>query len=251
MRRIPMNRPRRRAIASLELVLVFPFLLSIVSALFLIARADVVKVRTATDARRQTWRNRPNAPSGQLLQPWHNPQDSEISSLPQRSVTGGPPFSGQTFQAQSRNALIANPWASQAIPFPSLDQNLKPHTSVLSLLGTQLAGASFDALSAALDPGTNPALVAASATGISIGNPGILVAGAYLRFTVGAALDAAVDTLNAMWEALEVATLGFAGDTDEGKKIQKALNELTEFLNCFDNLWDAANGRLGADPYDN
>src|SRR5262245_31193820 len=126
MRRTPMNRPRRRAIASLELVLVFPFLLTIVSALFLIGKADLMKVQAVIDARRQTWRNRPNAPSGQLLRPWHNPQDSEISSLPQRAVTGGPPFSGQTFQAQSGNALIANPWASQAIPFPSLDQNLKP-----------------------------------------------------------------------------------------------------------------------------
>ena len=64
MRRTPMNRPRRRAIASLELVLVFPFLLTIVSALFLIGKADLMKVQAVIDARRQTWRNRPNAPSG-------------------------------------------------------------------------------------------------------------------------------------------------------------------------------------------
>jgi hypothetical protein len=250
MRRPPMNLPRRRAIASLELVLVFPALLTIVSALFLIGRSDVMKLQTVIDARHQTWQKRANAPSGQLLQPWHKPEDSEVNSLPQRPITSGAPFSGRTFQARSGNTLIANPWAYQAIPFPSLDQNLKPHTSVLSLIGSQLAGVSFDALSAALDPGTNPVLIAASATG-QVENGVVYAAGAYLRFTVGAALDAAMSFLNDLWDALDAATFGFAGDTSEGKKIQKALKMITQFLNCFDNLWDAANGRLGADPYDN
>ena len=51
----------RRGIASLELVLVFPLLLAIVSVLFAIGQCDVAKVGTATDARRQTWAQRPKA----------------------------------------------------------------------------------------------------------------------------------------------------------------------------------------------
>jgi hypothetical protein len=250
MRHAPVTCPRRRGIASLELVLVFPFVLTIVAALFLIAKLDVAKVQAATDARQQTWGQRGNAPAGQTLRPWHNPQDSQVSSLPQRAVVAGPPFSGQTFQARSGNTLIANAWDSPSVPFPSLSQDLKPHTNVLSMIATSIAMPSFDLLAASLDPGTNPVLIAASVSGQGE-NYVVLGAGYYLKYTVGLAMDIQMDILNGMWDALQAATFGFAGHTSEGKKIKKALNELAEFINCFDNLFEAANGRLGADPYDN
>src|SRR5579871_6645972 len=101
----------RRGIASLELVLVFPFVLAIVATLFLIARADLAKVESATTARAQTWRGRDLAPTGQALQPWHNPQDSRVGSLPKLPVVAGMPFPGQTWEAVSGNTLIGNAWA--------------------------------------------------------------------------------------------------------------------------------------------
>jgi hypothetical protein len=250
-----MRRPRtihtaRRGIASLELVLVFPFILAIVATLFLIGRADLAKVEAATSARAQTWRQRDQAPTGQALQPWHNPQDSQVSSLPQQPVLSGPPFAGQTWQARSGNSVIGNPWDYQGVPFPSLANNLRTHTSVFSLIASNVATPGLDAISAAMDPGTNPLLITAAATGIGE-NYVVQGAGIYLKYTAGIAIDIQMGALNLMWDALEAATFGFAGDTDEGKKIQKALNQLTEFLNCFDNLYEAAYGRLGADPFNN
>ena len=189
------------------------------------------------------------APAGQCLIAWHNPQDSQISAQPQLTVPGRPPFTGKSWQAQSGNALIANPWASQAIPFPSLSQNLKPHTTVLSLVGTSVSGVAFDGLPLLIDPNTSPVLVAASVTG-KVENPLVYAAGFYLEVTFGWPLSLAQDTLNALWTALNTSTLGFAGDTSEGKKIEQALNDLLDILNCFGNLYEAAQGHLGGDPYD-
>jgi hypothetical protein len=136
----PVARPRartctkrvRRAMASLELVLVFPMLMGIVSVLFVIAQSDAAKVGMATAARRQTWAKRSQAPAGSPLSVSYDPMTSKIDSAPQNTVSLGPVFARRTLQAQSRNTLIANPWAFAAIPFPSLDQNVIPHTTVLS-----------------------------------------------------------------------------------------------------------------------
>jgi hypothetical protein len=251
MRRTPMIRPRRRGIASLELVLVFPMLLALVAGLFLIGRADLAKVAAATAARRQTWQERAQAsPGPDLLRPWHNPLDSQVSSLPVQSASMGPLFPGQTLRASSGDTLVANPWAFQAIPFPPLDKNMRPHTSVLALLGTDVSTAMFDGLAAAFDPGTNPVLVAANDAGIGA-NVGVKAAGYTLEFTFGAAINVQIQILNRMWDALEASTLGLAGLTSDGKKIKKALDYLTSYLNCFHNLYEASQGRPGDDPFSN
>lgn len=123
----------RRGIASLELVLVFPMLLALVAILFAIAMSDVAKVQVTTKARQQTWAQRPSAPAGSPLD-WvsQDPMASQIAPPQQQTVSLGPVYPGQTRQAQSKNTLVANPWASEAIPFPSLDKNMYPHTSVLT-----------------------------------------------------------------------------------------------------------------------
>jgi hypothetical protein len=235
-------------------------LLTIVGALFMIARADVAKVQAATDARAQTWQQRPNAPPGQLLAAWHNPADSQVSTLPQRPVDGGPVFTGLIWQAQSGNALIGNPWASRAIPFPSQpNKNIKIHTSVLtpsvaSRIGAATSSAALDTLSWTMDPGANTALVTvakACTAPVVGGNALVWVAGFYLEVTAGAPIKAQITVLNKMWDALEISTVGLAGLTKQGKKIKDALNKITNALNCFDNLWEAANGRLGADLFNN
>jgi hypothetical protein len=252
VRRTPMIRPRRRGIASLELVLVFPMVLAIAAALFLIGHADVAKLAAATAARRQTWQERAEAPAGQRLRPWHNPQDSQISSQPVQSVSMGPLFSGQTRQAQSGNTVIANTWAFEAIPFPPLKKNMLPHTSVLALIGTDVSTAIFQGFQLLFDPGLdfggNPVLQAARITGIGE-NVVVKAAGYALEFSIGAAINVQISILNRLWDALEASTLGFAGLTSEGKKIKKALNLLTTYLNCFHNLYEASQGRPGDDPY--
>jgi hypothetical protein len=249
-----MIRPRRRGIASLELVLVFPMVLAIAAALFLIGRADVAKLAVATVARRQTWQERAQAPAGHRLRPWHNPLDSKISSQPVQSLSMGPLFSGQTRQAQSGNTLIANTWDFQAIPFPSLKKNMLPHTSVLALIGTDVSTAIFRGFQALFDPGLdfggNPVLQTARVTGIGE-NVVVKAAGYALEFSVGAAINLQIGILNRMWDALEASTLGFAGLTSEGKKIKKALALLTTYLNCFHNLYEASQGRPGNDTFTN
>ncbi len=254
MRCATMIRPRRRGIASLELVLVFPMLLSIVCGLFLIARADVAKVQAATDARAQTWQKRPDAPSGQLLVAWHRPADSLISTLPQRAGSGGPVLKGLTWQARSGNTVVGNPWASQAMPFPAQqDKNIKIHTSVLSHIGTAVSSAALDTLSWTMDPGANTALVVVAKTCTAPLGPNFAVqaAGFALEVTAGAPIKAQMKILDAMWDALEASTLGLAGLTKKGKQIKEALHKLENALNCFDNLYEAANGRLGADLFNN
>lgn len=252
MRHPSILRRRRPAVAPVELVLVFPFLLTLVAALYLIAKLGMAKVQAANDARQQTWQQRVQADqtqNGDRLKPWHSPKDSQISTQPQQPVVAGPPFKGKTFQAQSGNALIANPWAFQSIPFASLDQDLEPHTEVLALIATSVAGPSFGALSLALAPSRNPLMIAAAKTGKYVENPIIIAAAYYLKYTVGLAMEIQMDALNVMWDALEVSTFGLAGLTSKGKKIKKALNQLEDFLNCFDNLFEASKGRLGADPF--
>lgn len=124
--------PLRRGIASLEFVLVFPLLLALVAFLFAIAKAGVVKLQTVSQARQQTWAKRAQAKAKAPLD-WlsHDPMAFKIDSMPQQPLNLGPVFSGEPHSARSTNTLIANPWAYEAVPFPSLDLNVYPHTSVL------------------------------------------------------------------------------------------------------------------------
>lgn len=197
MRCTLMIRPQRRGIASLELVLVFPLLLAIVSVLFAIGQCDVAKVGTATDARRQTWAQRPKADPGSPLSLFQDPMVSKIDPLQQHSVSLGPVFSGRTQQAQSKNTLIANPWAFTAIKFSPLNQNnTVPHTTELSyvpVLGSALAalcsgmgyalpsGVPLTTLSYVILP-TNYALVAAG---------GVLIASVFATYPGVSLWDAA------------------------------------------------------------
>jgi hypothetical protein len=237
-----MNRPRRRGIASLELVLVFPMLLAIVCGLFLIARADTTKVAAATKARQKTWQDRAQAPAGQPLRPWSDPKDSKIGSV-QTVQPGnmGPLFPGRNLKAQSGNTLIANPWASDAINFPSLDQNLRPHTTVFALISGEAPTWVFQVMRA-FDPGSIKGVTGLFA---DIGNTAVLAAGFYLEVTAGAPIRVQLAILQGMWDALG----WLAKLTGKGDDIEDAINKIVNALNCFDNLYQAAQGKPGADPF--
>jgi hypothetical protein len=232
--------------------------LTIAGVLFLIGRADLAKLSAATQARQKTWKNRDQASPGALLRPWHNPQDSLFPTGDQAvqsvSRSKGPLFPGQTLKGQSGNTLVGNPWASQAIPFPSLQKNMLPHTSVLALIGTDVSTVLFQGFRLLFDPGLdfggNPVLQAARVSG-KVENVVVKAAGYALEFPIGAAINLQIDILNGMWDALEVSTLGFAGHTRMGKKIKKALNLLETYLNAFHNLYEASQGRPGNDPFTN
>jgi hypothetical protein len=67
-----LNRPRRRAMAPLELALTLPILLSVVVAILYVARAGVAKTAALSDARGEVWAHRGDAdpgPVGQLDHP--------------------------------------------------------------------------------------------------------------------------------------------------------------------------------------
>lgn len=176
MRLSPSAGRNRRGIASLEFVLVFPFLLILVSVLFIVGRADVAKVQTVTGTRNQTWANRPG-PKGSPLNWPHNPMDSQLSRTATQPVSLAPVIARQTQQAQSQVTLVANPWAFQSVPFPSANEHVLPHTSVLSMLPSP-AGPVLANTLVGLDQGLpdGPALsMAASLIGSTV-NPSLLLA---------------------------------------------------------------------------
>ena len=143
MRLPPRAGRSRRAIASLEFVLVFPFLLILVSVLFIVGRADVAKVQAVTGTRNQTWANRPGPSGSPLIWP-HNPMNPPLSLPATQPVSLAPVISRQPGQAQSQVTLVANPWAFQSVPFPSASDQAIPHTSVLKMLPSP-AGAALAA----------------------------------------------------------------------------------------------------------
>ena len=262
MRRAPTLRLPRRGMASLELVLVFPMLLAIVAALFLIGQADVAKLAAATKARQQTWKGRTTAPTGpDMLRPWHDPQGSKFPAASQAlqsvQISAGPIFRGQNLQGLSANTIVANTWANtpgaQGIPFPSLQKNMVPHTDALGLIGTQdVTQGVFAGFQLAFDPGMdsggNPLLQAARGTGIGL-NVGVKIAGAALEYPTGATIHAFFSLVDKAWSILDKITFGFAGHTSLGKKIKKTLDTITSYLDFFHNLYEASVGLPGNDPY--
>jgi hypothetical protein len=219
-------------------------LLAIVCGLFLIARADTAKVAAATQARQKTWQDRSQAFAGQPLRPWSDPRDSMTGSV-QTVQPGsmGPLFPGRSLKAQSGNTLVGNPWASDAIDFPSLDQNLRPHVTVFALISGEAPTWVFQVLRA-FDPGS---VKGATSIFAEVGNGAVLAAGIYLEFTAGGPIRVQLAFLQGLWDAL-----GWGAKLlGKGKDIVDAIDKIVNALNCFDNLYQASQGKLGADPFNN
>jgi hypothetical protein len=265
MVRQPLARSRS-GIATLEYVLVFPMLLAMAAALFVMGRAVLRKEVVASTARTEAWQKRPNAQPGHPLQLAHNPMTSAVDATATKPVSLGKIFPGQTNQAESRASVTGHPWAKEDIPFAPGQGILRPHGHELDLLGNNLTGllggsgpsspstSSWNppvtsdltgALSAlvsvfplGLDPGTNPLMIAAAAAG-QVANVAVRLAAGFLDGPVAAIVRIARDICQAILDLL-----GWF-DHSLAKKLKKVINMFNIALDAFSNLNEASQGRLG------
>jgi hypothetical protein len=128
---------RRPGIASLEFVLVLPFLLALVAGLFILGMGAEHKGHTIVAARHDAWRNRPQAAPGQTLQVWADPMASKVQATIRESYTP-PMVLRTTFWAESRNSLVANPWDFHAIPFAPGQGAFTPHLDPLAKIAANI-----------------------------------------------------------------------------------------------------------------
>jgi hypothetical protein len=249
-------------------------LMAIVTALFLVGKADVAKLAAVSKARQQNWIGRTTAPTGpDMLRPWHDPQGSEFPAAAQAlqsvPISAGPLFSGQTqtLQGQSANTIIANTWANTpgapGIPFPPMQyKNMVPHTDALGLIGKQdVTQGIFKGFQALFDPGMdsggNLGFQAARKLGTSSvpllpgSNNSVQAAGAAMEYPVGAAINAVLSSLQDVLDFVNGITFGIVGASDAGKKVQSVLDRVKTFANFFHNLYEASQGKPGDDPYSN
>jgi hypothetical protein len=265
MVRQPLARSRR-GIATLEYVLVFPMLLAMAAALFVMGRAILRKEVVASTARKDAWQKRPTAQPGHPLQLTHNPMNSAVDSTATKPVSLGKIFPGQTNQAESRAVVTGHPWVKEDLPFAPGQGILRPHGHELDLLGNnltsllggmtqsrsstqtitrQLGGGGLGALSTlvsvfayGLDPGTNPLMMAAAFAG-QAGNVAVRLAAGFLDGPVAAVVRVA----RSICEAI-LALLGWF-DHSLAKKLHKVINMFDIALDAFSNLNEASQGRLG------
>lgn len=248
---------RRRAVASLELVLVFPLLLILASMLIVVARAGIAKLGTVAQTRQQTWHNGDQKKTANPLSPVQDLQGSQANSAPQVPVALGPGFNGQPpQQATSKNAVIGDTWGYSSVPFASLQPNCQPHTDVLDLfiddvVPPGVVSAAFTPLSF-FNP-TNPA-VTAGADIMSIGNLAVRIAGEVLDGggLVGDAFKAADTAAQAALDAAQATPVGgiingisslFGGGDGLIDQLKDDIDKITKALDVFDKLNRAAHGQ--------
>lgn len=134
MRGTASTRPRPRGIATFEFVLVFPVLMMLVAALFLIARADTKKSLTVTVARNEGWNRDADASPGKVLELGNAPADSVVTATPAREVPRGPLFPKDTFNAKSKLAATWRTWDHRDVPFEPNRGWMVPHLKELGMI---------------------------------------------------------------------------------------------------------------------
>lgn len=125
---------RPRGIATFEFVLVFPILMMLVAALFLVARADTRKSLTATVARNEGWNRTADANPGKVLELGNAPADSIVTAAPTREVPRGPLFPRDTFTAKSRLSATWRTWDRRDVPFEPGRGWMVPHLKELGMI---------------------------------------------------------------------------------------------------------------------
>ncbi len=140
MPRPDLHRRNRHGIATLEFVLVFPMLLALVAGLFLVARADVSKTLTATQARNELWQRERNANPGAVLALGNDPARSLVAATPSNPVRGGSLFPNG-FTARSKAATTGRTWDYRDVPFGSVSRFMGFHIKELGLITAGLAQA--------------------------------------------------------------------------------------------------------------
>lgn len=253
VRRVPDRRPAnaRPGIATLEFVLVFPFLCAMVAGIFLVARADVHKTSVVTAARNEAWKKRPNANPGEILKLLNDPMKSEVSGektsdvpKPKSSL-----FAGPKFVAQGKNLSVGRTWDRKDLPFNPGRPHLDPHRDELTLLANNIpalgsiVNAGLTMFSISMSPERNPVMIAAAIAG-KIANALVKVAGITLHL-LSAPLNIVLDLLEIAASFLKP----IAVFKKWARKMLRFVNNIIKLvrygLNVFEALYQASKGRPG------
>lgn len=235
--------------APLEFVFVFPLLLCLTAGLFLIARADVTKSFTATDARHKAWQNRPRVPAGDPLVINADAAESLASRTTLKPVESGPVFPNG-FRAESRNSVFANPWDYRDVPFAPGVPTLEPHLDELKMVAGQvpaigpIIGFTLTATAYALAPDRNFALQAVAFTG-RLMNPVIELAGWLLKYVASPAIRAAQIPIEIAMIPLRVASWFSRSARRLLRFLERVIDMMNVGLDAADNLYEASRGRPG------
>jgi hypothetical protein len=243
------TKPSRPGIATLELVLVFPLLLSIAAALFILGRATLRKEATATQARNSAWQKRPQAAAGTILHLDHDPLASQVDFTGQKPVQLAPLFKGTTLQAESRSFVLGHTWDFRALPFAPGQGDFRPHADELAKLASAIPGlatglsGTLAVFAFTINPDRNPLMIVVAVTGRVL-NPVVEVAGWILKYPVSWIVTAARIVVKALeWAARLSFQFGLA------HFFGRVANLMSLGLEAFDNLYEASRGRPGTwDP---
>lgn len=236
---MPATRHPRRAVATIEFVMVFPLLVFLVAALFLIARASIAKESAASGARYKAWAARPSAEPGQIYRVNHEPSDSRVSGQHRVTVLPGPLFRNERFTADSVGFAIDRTWDHRDVPFDRLG-DFKLHERPFKPIAQNIPGGSgvvtlASGLALLMNPQPNPLLIAARALGRA-GN--IAIRGAAIVLQICATI---INPLRAVVAILKRAAqlsfrFGFA------RRLGRVLDLLDLIGRAVDNLDNASRG---------
>jgi hypothetical protein len=236
----------RRGMASLELVLVAPFLLALVTGLFLAGRSAIAKAGTATQARHDAFRNRETVSPGKPFG-WAGLADTpgEASATVERPVSSGYMLRQTRFAARTEARVVGQPWDHRAIRYDPTGKAVGPHTKELGQMLTSLPGvggvsaAAIDGFALAFNPVDNPGL-AAIATAGRVANPGIVA--------VGIAMHLAAEAMKGpQYRAIELAR--DVADFFELEPVVQAIDAVlmvyNPLIDACENLYFASQGKEG------
>jgi len=242
--RIPVG--RRRGIATLELVFIFPLLMLMASAIFMMFRGDVGKESAATRARAQVFRQQNAADAGRVLQIDRNPLDSSTSTIQRQPVPLGPLFGRASTDAVSSASVTGRVWDYKDIAFLPVGRTWQPHRVELDAIlrnggfPPAIDAGAFDLFALTLDPERNPALVGIAAFG-RVANIFVRFAGVILELPVSTVVRVQLGIIRATAAALRLLRGGAA--------LAAELDRLGDFLqvglDSFHNLYEASQGREG------
>jgi hypothetical protein len=228
--------------ATLELVMIFPFLMLLVAAIFLVARAVAARTTTITQVRHDAFARRDLANPGSVLGLADNAQASLVTATAAQPVPGGPNFPGVTFQAQGLSGTTGRTWGTyglgqQEVSFQPSAPFFVPSAAPLNLLSSYVSVPDLSPFTA-MNPGSIPVLTA------------FLGQASQLQGTIGNSLGvlntltAPINSMPACQIALQlaqvaVATLGLFDpelSVELGIQIQMLMNLITVAQPCLANL---------------
>lgn len=240
---------RRRGIATLEFVIVFPMLLVMVAAIFLMARADVEKTFVVTNARNDAWQKRATANPGNVLKLLNDPAASEAKGAATHAVVRSNYYAPESFTAEGKATAVGKTWDKEHLKFTPGRPHLDPHRDELTLLAenipalASIVNLSLQVLGTVMSPERDVLMKAAAAVG-KLANVLVVVAGFALHL-LAAPLNLILDGLEMVVDILAIPAK-FSKKIRKIRDFAKRIINLIRFgLNMFEALYQASLGKPG------